>query len=98
MTNNVQIIGRIANELKIEDGKINTTIAVPRNYKNEDGIYETDFIDCVLKGNIAENTFKYCLKGDLIAIRGRIERLSTNDPLVIVADKLTFLSSKKEVA
>ena len=99
MTNNVMLIGRLVNECKIEeqDDKKTTTItlAVNRTFKNEDGVYETDFINCILFNGIAENITKNCHKGDLIAIKGRLQ---TNDnKLEIIAEKVTFLSiAKKE--
>ena len=49
MVNQIVLVGRIARapETKTtETGKkvATLTLAVPRNYKNADGIYETDFI------------------------------------------------------
>ena len=53
MHNLVYLIGRLVSdpELKTtENNKEYTTItlAVQRNFKNQDGIYETDFIKCSL--------------------------------------------------
>ena len=50
MLNQVVLVGRIVKtpELKItETGKKTSkmTLAVPRNYKNMDGEYDTDFLD-----------------------------------------------------
>lgn len=94
MNNYVILIGRIVNELTIDSDTKNCeiTIAISRNFKNEDGIYETDFIPVTLKGSIATNVVDYCKKGDIIAIKGRIARI--NEPMQIIADKVTFLSSK----
>ena len=49
--NNTFFIGRLVTdpELKETDnGKkvVNVTVAVPRSYKNKDGNYDADFIDC----------------------------------------------------
>ena len=95
MSNYVMLIGRIVNDLTIDSDTKNCeiTIAISRAFKNEDGIYETDFIPVILKGTIATNVVEYCKKGDLIAIRGRIEKI--NEPMQIIADKVSFLSSKK---
>lgn len=95
MNNYVILIGRIVNELTIDSDTKNCeiTIAISRAFKNEDGIYETDFIPVILKGTIATNVVEYCKKGDLIAIKGRIARI--NEPMQIIAEKITFLSSKK---
>ena len=94
MSNYVMLIGRIVNELTIDSDTKNCeiTIAISRAFKNEDGIYETDYIPVILKGNIAKNVVEYCKKGDLVGIKGRIEKI--NEPMQIIADKVTFLSSK----
>lgn len=105
MVNTITIIGRITNEPEIkelDDGKkvSNITLAIPRNYKNHDGIYETDFIDCTVWNNIAINVVEYCKKGDLIGVRGRVEtKLYEQDNKKIkdthvIAEKVTFLSSR----
>lgn len=92
MLNQIVLVGRMTSDLKIKEDKANITLAIPRNYKNKDGEYETDFIPCELMGKIAESTAEYCKKGDLIGIRGRIE--SENKKVIIKAEKITFLSTK----
>ena len=108
MLNQIVLVGRIVSEPKIEkseDDKSRSliTIAVPRSYKNADGVYETDFIDCVLWNGIAENTVEYCKKGDLIGVKGRVQTSTseneageTKKSMQVVAERITFLSSKKE--
>lgn len=102
MLNQIVIIGRlVANPIiNEEDGKkiSKITIAVPRSYKNEDGIYDTDFIDAILWNGIANNVVEYCHKGDLLGIKGRLESRKEKDKNImqVVAEKVTFLSSKKE--
>lgn len=97
MLNQTVLVGRITSDPKIkevEERKVCViTLAVPRSYKNENGEYETDFIPCRLFGSIAENTVEYCKKSDLVGIKGRIQ--STDNEIEIVAEKVTFLSSKK---
>ena len=79
------------------------TLAVPRSFKNVDGSYDTDFIDCVAFDVIAENTKEYCTKGDIIGVKGRIqsrlvEKDGKKDNVVeIIAEKVTFLSNKKDI-
>ena len=73
MLNQIVLVGRLVKtpELKVtENGKKTSTItlAVPRNYKNVHGEYETDFLDCTLWTNVAENTTEYCQVGDMIGI------------------------------
>ena len=110
MLNQIVLVGRLAKELEIkedEKGKkvCNILLAVPRSYKNEEGIYETDFIECILYGTIAENTIKYCNKGDVIGVKGRMEsnRVEQNDgtfkyEMQVIAEKITFLSSRSQDA
>lgn len=70
MMNQVVMIGRIVKEPELketEKGNLcNLTLAVARPYKNEEGVYETDFVDVTLWKSIAENTKEYCRKGDLV--------------------------------
>ena len=100
MLNQIVLVGRLVQDPEIKElengNKVtNITLAIPRSYKNSDGIYETDFIDCVLWNGIAENTSEYCKKGDIIGVKGRLQRLS-GDELQVIAERVTFLSSKKE--
>ena len=67
-----------------------------------EGGYDTDFIDCVAFDSIAENTSEYCGKGDIVGVKGRVqsrvvEKDGNKDYLMeIIAEKVTFLSSKKD--
>lgn len=104
MLNQVVLVGRIVKtpELKVtESGKKTTTVtlAVPRNYKNSEGQYETDYLDCTLWTNVAENTTEYCQTGDMVGVKGRIQsRTIVNEDgskrrkTEIVAEKVTFLA------
>ena len=97
MTNQVIIIGRLVSDPQINEtkngNKVSTiTLAVPRSYKNVNGEYEIDFIPVRLFKVIAGQTTNYCKKGDLVGVKGSIQRLS-GEELKIVADKVTFLSS-----
>lgn len=103
MLNQLVIVGRLVSDPQInetENGKkvCNITLAVSRCYKNVDGIYETDFIPCRIWNNIADNVKEYCKKGDLLGIKGRVETRKEQDKNVIevIAERVTFLSSRKE--
>ena len=105
--NNVVLVGRLTSNpevTKTENGNQVTyvNVAVTRNYKNVDGIYETDFIRCILWNEIAENTTEYCKVGDVIGIKGRLQSSSYDDEngkrhfvTDVVAERITFLSSAK---
>ncbi len=108
MLNQIIIVGRLTKDItvnKSENGvKVATiSIAIPRSFKNSDGQYDTDFIDCVAFDNIAENTSEYCSKGDVVGVKGRIqsrmvEKDGKNEKVVeIICEKITFLSSKKSL-
>jgi len=108
MLNQVVLVGRLTSDLEakeLEDGKkvTNMTLAIPRSFKNADGEYETDFVECTLWNQIAENTAEYCKKGDIVGVKGRLQ---TNNyekedgskvfKLDVVAEKVTFLSSRSK--
>lgn len=109
MMNQTCIIGRLVRdpELKeLEDGKkvSNITVAVQRSYKNENGEYEADFIDCTLWNGVADRTAEYCKKGDLVGVKGRLQTNTYENEdgekkkiTEVIAEKLTFLSSNKEI-
>lgn len=108
MNNTVIVVGRLVRypELQLtESGKKMSTItlAVPRAYKNTQGEYETDFLDCTLWTGIAENTAEYCKTGDVIGVRGRLQSRiiekedgSKYKKMEIVADKVNFLASSRK--
>lgn len=77
------------------------SIAVQRRYANEDGTRDADFLNCVAWRTIGENLFKYCKKGDKIAIWGSIQTRSYETNGVkkyateVVADEIEFLNTKR---
>ena len=76
--NKVILIGRLTRdpELRtIASGNATTsfTIAVNRNFTNQNGEREADFINCVAWRKQAENVAKYCTKGSQVAVEGRIQ-------------------------
>ena len=106
MLNQIVIVGRLVKDpelRKTDNGKkvTNITLAVPRNYKNQNGEYETDFINCTLWTGIAESTSTYCKKGDLLGVKGRVqtrmyEREEEKKYITeVIAEKVTFLTSNK---
>lgn len=105
MVNNYIGVGRMVADPEMKEldngSKVcNITIAVPRSYKNSEGVYETDFIDCVLWGSVAESTSEYCRKGDMVGIKGRVETEiyekedgTKQKTTHVVAERVTFLQS-----
>lgn len=108
MLNQVVLVGRLTEDpelVEAENGKKHSTIvlAVQRTFKNQDGIYEADFIRCRLWNAVANSTSEYCHKGDIVGIKGRIQVSSYDDEdgnkkymTEVIAEKVTFLTSKKE--
>jgi len=107
MLNQVVLVGRLTSDPEIittEHGKKMTTItlAVQRAYKNMDGLYETDFIRCILWNGVASNTHEYCHQGDIVGVKGRLQTRSYEQQdekkfiTEVIADKVTFLSTNQK--
>ncbi len=107
--NNVILVGRLTQNPEIveidESKKVTSVIlAVNRNFKNSDGIYETDFIRCILWNGVASTTTEYCHVGDVIGIKGRLQTSKYEDEnkklhyvTDVIAERVTFLSTNKKV-
>ena len=106
MLNQVVLVGRLVKDpelLEKEDNKkmSRITVAIPRSFKNMNGEYESDFINCVLWDSVAKSTVEYCKKGDIVGIKGRIQsRMVESDDekkyfFDVIAERVTFLSNKK---
>ena len=99
MLNQTVLVGRLVKEVEVkEEGEkkvASVILAIPRSFKNADGEYDTDFITCILWNAVAENTNEYCHKGDILGVKGRLQKGEEDDNMQIIAEKVTFLSSKK---
>ena len=107
MLNQAVVVGRIVREPEVKktdsgNAVSNITLAVPREFKNPKGEYDTDFINCVLWKGVAESTASYCKKGDLVGVRGRIQTRNyevnneKRQAVELVAEKVTFLTGKRQ--
>ena len=91
MVNQVVLVGRVAKITEIgNDATIR--IAVPRNYKNDNGDYDIDFINCQLYNSVAKSTLQYCNTGDMVGIKGKLKNIA--DKIILYAEKVTFLTSR----
>jgi single-strand DNA-binding protein len=54
-------------------GVANGTIAVRRDFKNQNGEYETDFINFTALGGLSEVMANHIKKGDKFGINGRLQ-------------------------
>ena len=77
MLNSVNLCGRLTRDIDLrytQSGKAvgSFSLAVNRNFKNSDGDYEADFINCTIWGKSAENLANFVSKGSLINASGRL--------------------------
>lgn len=99
MMNQVVLVGRITEDFKdcktLSSSGTLIKVAVARSYKNPDGEYETDILPVVLYGTVAENTAKYCKKGDVVGVKGSLvlDAYQGKKALYVRGDKISFLSS-----
>lgn len=108
MLNNVILVGRLTADpeiIEIEGNKKVTSVilAVNRNFKNAEGLYDTDFIRCILWNSVAASTTEYCRVGDVIGIKGRLQSSKYEDEFKkthyvvdVIAERVTFLSTNKK--
>ena len=78
MINNVVLVGRLTRDVDLRYTSSGTayasfTVAVERNFKNQNGEKETDFINCAMWRKAAENFANFTHKGSLVGIEGRIQ-------------------------
>lgn len=75
--NNVNLIGRLTADPELRQTTNGTascrfTVAVNRQFKNANGEYEADFVNCTAWKNTAEFVSRYFSKGSMIALSGEI--------------------------
>lgn len=104
--NITMLVGRLTKDSKLRftenEKKVgNFTLAINRDYKNTNGEYEADFINCVVFGEQAEKLNKYTQKGDLIGVQGRLQTRNYEDKegkkhyiTEVLVNKVQFLSTK----
>lgn len=78
MINNVSLTGRLTKDIDLRYTQSGVavasfTLAVNRNYKDQDGNQQTDFIQCQIWRKSAENLANFTHKGSLVGIEGRIQ-------------------------
>ncbi len=104
--NKVFLIGRLTRDPELRYTGNNTavasfSIAVNRNFTNQSGEREADFINIVVWRKQAENVKNYLTQGSQVAIDGRIQvrNYETEDGqkryvTEVIADNVEFLGSK----
>lgn len=81
MINSIVLVGRLTRDPELRYTTSNVAVAtfslaVNRNFKDANGERETDFINCVIWRQQAENLANWAKKGALIGITGRIQTRS----------------------
>lgn len=105
MINNVTLVGRLtaAPDLRKTPSNVSAlqgTLAVNRNFKNQNGEREADFINFQAWRGTADIIAEYCGKGSLIGITGRIQVRSYEKDgqrryvTEVVAENVTLLESR----
>ena len=79
--NTVQLVGRLTRDIELKFTASGTAtgsfnLVVNRNFTNQHGEREADFINCVIWRKAAENLANWTRKGSLIAIDGRLQTRS----------------------
>ena len=106
MINNVVLAGRMTRDAELRYTPSNQavatfTLAVNRNFKNQNGEREADFINVVIWRQQAENLANWAKKGALIGVTGRIQTRSYDNQqgqrvyvTEVVAESFQLLESR----
>jgi single-strand DNA-binding protein len=110
MMNRVVLVGRLTRdpELRYTPNGVPVatfTLAVNRNYSNQQGEREADFINCVVWRRPAENVANFLKKGSLAGVDGRIQTRNYEAQdgrrvyvTEVVADSVQFLEPRSSAS
>lgn len=105
--NKVVLLGRLTKKPELKETKANKSvcdfsIAVNRNYTNDEGEREADFINCQVWNKQAENLCKYMDKGNQLSLEGNIRTDSYEDDkgnrrfkTYVLVSNIEYLETKK---
>lgn len=108
MLNRIIISGRMTADPELRRTQSGTavasfTLAVERDFKNQNGGKETDFINCVAWKGSAEFASNYFSKGRMAVVDGRLQMRDWTDKdgnkrrsFDVVVQSMYFCDSKKE--
>lgn len=106
MINNVTLVGRLTKDPDLRytangTGVATFTLAINRNFTNQAGEREADFVQCVIWRKPAETLANYARKGTLLGVTGRIQTRSYDNQqgqrvyvTEVVAENFQLLESK----
>lgn len=107
MINRTVLVGRMTRNPELRrtaNGNAVTsfTLALNRNYNSADG-QQADYIPCVVWNKIAENVERYCSKGSLVGVDGKLQSRSYENSsgqkvfvVEVRCDSVQFLETKKQ--
>ncbi|MDV4829825.1 single-stranded DNA-binding protein, partial [Enterococcus faecium] len=84
MLNKLILQGRLTKDVDLKYTSTGKTfaivsIAVQRNYKNQEGKYDSDFFDVLFSGKQAETVSNFFHKGDMILVEGELHQKKYTD-------------------
>ena len=106
MVNRAVLVGRMMRDPELRrtlqgDAVTSFTLAVNRNFTSRDGQQQADFINCVVWRKSAENVERYCSKGSLVGVEGRIQTRSYDNSqgqkvyvVEVICDSVQFLETR----
>lgn len=106
MINRVVLVGRMTRDPELRrtpSGAAVTSfsLAVNRTFTSANGERQADFINCVVWNKTAENVERYCAKGSLVGVEGRIQTRqydaqdgSKRTVVEVVCDSVQFLETR----
>ena len=106
--NRVCLVGRLTTKPELRYTNSNLpfsrfSIAVNRNFSNNQGQREADFINVIVWRKQAENVCNFLDKGSLVGVEGKIQTTKYTDRdgnnkvmFEVVADSVQFLENKKK--
>ncbi len=107
MINRVVMVGRMTRDPELRrtgsgNAVTSFTLAVNRTFKTNDE-QQADYIPCVVWNKAAENVEKYCSKGSLVGVEGRLRSRSYDNAqgqkvfvVEVVCDSVQFLETKSK--
>lgn len=107
--NHVSLIGRLTKDIELKstakgDSVGSFTIAVNRNFTNQQGEREADFINCVIWKKQADVMAQYTSKGSQVGIEGRIQTRNYENQqgqrvyvTEVIVSQVTFIGSNNAV-
>lgn len=107
--NKVILIGRLTKDVELRYTQTNNTavasfsLAVNRKFVKPSEERQADFFNIIAWNKLAENISKYLFKGNQVAISGRLETRSWDDPngqkhyvTEVIAEEIDFIGSKNK--